>query len=87
MSETRSKWSPDEKRLLRDLRGQNGKISIPDFTALFNEKNNRFRSEDAIRGQLKALRRLARENDLGSPSGNVIAPLNQVPDFESRSPY
>ncbi len=61
MSENRCPWTKHEKVLLQDLRSQNAKALIVDLTALFNEKNDRNRTREAIRSQLKAFRRLARE--------------------------
>lgn len=61
MSESRFPWTEDEKALLQELKTQHAKALIVDLTALFNDRNGRKRTEDAIRGQLKSFKKLARE--------------------------
>lgn len=62
MSDSRMLWSKHEKELLWEVKSQHPKAELPELTTLFNLRNYQIRTKNALRNQLKAARRLERQN-------------------------
>ena len=62
MSAERKEWEPEELELLQLVKTHNATAQNKYLTRLFNEKNRRKRTGDAVRFRLKRLRKLARES-------------------------
>ncbi|OBT43173.1 hypothetical protein VE00_06392 [Pseudogymnoascus sp. WSF 3629] len=62
MSAERKEWGTEELELLQYVKAHNATAKNEYLTRLFNEKNGRKRTPDAIRFRLKRLRKLARES-------------------------
>lgn len=61
MSQKRLPWTPPETSLLLGVRSEMPKAKLPEITEAFNRRNNRRRSDFAVKAKLRHLRAAARE--------------------------